>query len=373
MQVGEVREALSPKPARVLVAARLGWGRSLGRPELRCLSATAVSLRGTHAGSRVDIRVSCRLMRVLVTGAAGFIGSAVVRTLLQSSNDFVTSVVAFDSLVRTGSWTAIGTDAEAPSLVRVQGDVRDVAAMRRACLGVDAVVHCAAESSVDASFERAPDFQSVNIDGTRAVAEAALAADVTTLIHFSTDEVYGEILTGAASETAQLRPTNPYAQSKAESELALAKVLTCSDVRLIILRPSNNYGPWQVADNLIPRFVTLLSSGLRAPLYGSGQQRRCWVHVHDTARAVKHLLQDSDAYGVYNIGGEELTNQTVVQHILDRLGLDWSWIDRVADRPVHDARYCNDDRRLRSGGFGRIINFAAEIPAVIDHYRSSLN
>ena len=141
-------------------------------------------------------------------------------------------------------------------------------------------------------------------------------------------------------------------------------------MRLIILRPSNNYGPWQVPDNLIPRFITLLAAGHKAPLYGSGHQRRCWVHVDDTARAVWTLVKRSEASGIFNIGGEELVNRQVVQAILNHLELDWSMVETVQDRVVHDRRYANHESRLRSLGYVRERRFADEIGELVQHYRN---
>ena len=309
-------------------------------------------------------------MRLVVTGAAGFIGSALVRSVVSSRVGDSYSIVAFDSLIRTKSWAAIDAIEAGAPIELVQGDILESTSIRDACRGADAVVHCAAETSVDASFEQGTRFHRANVEGSRQVAQAALAEGVRAFVHFSTDEVYGEVLHGNVPETAQLRPTNPYSQSKAAAEAAVFEVFKGTDVRVIVVRPSNNYGPWQTADNLIPRFVTLMSTGQRAPLYGSGEQSRCWVHVDDTVRAVMTLLEDSAAEGIFNIGGEELSNQRVVQHLLDQLDLDWSWVEHVEGRPVHDARYSNDEARLRSMGYERTRRFVDEIGAVVAHYRS---
>ncbi|MBU6279786.1 MAG: NAD-dependent epimerase/dehydratase family protein [Actinomycetales bacterium] len=312
-------------------------------------------------------------MRVVVTGAAGFIGSALVRHFLRpdgaSAHPAGIQVVGLDSLIRTGSWSALGQVQEHDSLSLIASSILDSRAVAEAVADADVVIHCAAETSVDASFVRVDDFIKTNVAGTHAVLSAAETAGVDTFIHFSTDEVYGPIAQGSAQETRDANPTNPYARSKAQAEAVIMESEGLSGMRVVVVRPSNNYGPWQVADNLIPRFVTKIVRGERVPIYGSGEQRRCWVHVEDTVAAVSTLIGNGEARGVFNIAGEELSNLDVTSHILRCLNADWSVVEHVPGRPVNDARYCNDDSKLQSLGYSRRRCFGEEIPAVVEHYR----
>ena len=313
-------------------------------------------------------------MRVLVTGGAGFIGSAVIRNLLKGARDSrignSLGVIAFDSLARLGSWESLAEFTSHPRLNCITGDIRDESAVIRACSDIDAVVHCAAETSVDASFERSPDFADTNVAGTESVLSAAMAAGAQTFIHFSTDEVYGERLEGSSTEDHPFAPTNPYSLSKAAAEGIIATTAKQNaQVRFVVVRPSNNYGPWQFPDNLIPKFVTLLAQGTQVPLYGNGEHRRCWIHVDDTADAVKMLLHNPTARGAYNLAGEEMSNRSVVDELLRHMGMDWSYVDHVTGRATHDRRYCNDESKIMRLGYVRRRVFAEEIRQVVEHYR----
>ncbi|MBU6279599.1 MAG: NAD-dependent epimerase/dehydratase family protein [Actinomycetales bacterium] len=313
-------------------------------------------------------------MRILVTGGAGFIGSAVIRNLLNSSQQIKTNdcvqVIALDSLTRTGSWAALAELDSHPWLRFVTADIRDAAALQLACRNIDAVVHCAAETSVDASFNRSPDFADTNVAGTESVLSAALAAGAQTFLHFSTDEVYGERLEGSSTEDHPFAPTNPYSLSKAAAEgIIVSAANQNAQVRFVVVRPSNNYGPWQFPDNLIPKFVTLLAQGTQVPLYGDGEHRRCWMHVDDTADAVRLLLHNPSAQGAYNLAGEEMSNRMVVDELLRQTGMDWSYVDHVTGRATHDRRYCNDESKIMRLGYVRRRVFVEEIGQVVEHYR----
>lgn len=330
--------------------------------------ASLVVLRGLGGGASEGVHV-----RVVVTGAAGFIGSAIVRGLLQSSKMLVstsnTEVLAFDSLKRTGTWSSLKPVEQSPFLTLIQADIMDDSVLRPAMLNADVVIHCAAETSVDASFSRTYEFIRTNVAGTDSVITAAAWAGVGTFIHFSTDEVYGPVEHGYADEERSPQPTNPYSQSKLDSEMVVFRRAAGTKMRTVVVRPSNNYGPWQFPDNLIPKFVNLIVCGKKAPLYGTGEHRRCWVHVDDTVSAVSMLIRREESHGIFNIGGEELSNVQVVGHILRCLDRDWSSIEHVTDRLVNDVRYCNDESKLRDLGYMRQRDFTELIPEVVQHYR----
>ncbi|MFJ6636860.1 dTDP-glucose 4,6-dehydratase [Streptomyces sp. NPDC091376] len=319
-------------------------------------------------------------MKLLVTGGAGFIGSHFVRSVLSlamssqlSEYPRVSSVTVLDTLTYAGNLANLRTVEDHPLLRFVHGDIRDVQLVEALLPGHDAVVHCAAESHVDRSIAAGGDFVSTNVLGTQTLLEAAVRTGITTFLHVSTDEVYGSIVTGSWSEEQPLAPSSPYSASKAASDmLALAYHRTHGlDVR--ITRCSNNYGPHQHPEKLIPRFLTSLLLGGTVPLYGDGHQVRDWLHVEDHCRALWLVLQGGRPGEIYHIGGgTELTNRQLTQRLLDACGVDWDRVEHVPDRKGHDVRYSLDWSKLRRElGFRPLYLFKEGLNETIAWYRDN--
>ncbi|MDX2561489.1 dTDP-glucose 4,6-dehydratase [Streptomyces sp. TX20-6-3] len=287
-------------------------------------------------------------MRLLVTGGAGFIGSHYVRTLLDGGYEGYEDahVTVLDLLTYAGNRDNL--PAGHPRLDFVRGDIRDLPLLMDLLPGHDAVVHFAAESHVDRSLEAAADFVHTNVLGTQTLLEACLRTGVPRVVHISTDEVYGSITEGSWTEDRPLLPNTPYAASKAAAEMIARSYWRTHGLDLSVTRCSNNYGPYQHPEKLIPLFVTNLLEGRPVPLYGDGRNVREWLHVDDHCRAVQLVLTRGRTGEVYNVGGgNEQTNIQVTERLLDLCDADASLIRRVADRKGHDLRYSIDETKIR--------------------------
>ncbi len=293
-------------------------------------------------------------MRVLVTGGAGFIGSHYVRTMLTGGFPGFgdARVTVLDKLSYAGSTRNLAPVADHPGLRFVRADICEPGELAGIVPGHDYVVNFAAETHVDRSIGSAAPFVATNVAGVQHLAQACLDAGVRCLVHVSTDEVYGSVPAGSADEDAPIRPTSPYAASKAAGELlALAYARTHGlDVR--ITRGCNAYGPYQYPEKLIPLFVTSLIEGRQVPLYGDGGNIRNWLHAEDHCAGIQTALTRGEPGGVYNLGGgSELTNNELTGLLLERCGAGRDMVRRVADRKAHDFRYSIDDTRLRGLGY----------------------
>ncbi|WP_371578380.1 dTDP-glucose 4,6-dehydratase [Streptomyces sp. NBC_01314] len=312
-------------------------------------------------------------MRIMVTGGAGFIGSHYVRTLLLGGypgSDSV-SVTVLDNLTYAGNRANLPPSH--PRLDFVRGDVCDPSLLRELLPGHDAVVHFAAESHVDRSLVSAGEFIRTNVGGTHAVLDAALATGVPRAVHISTDEVYGSIDHGSWTEESPLLPNSPYAASKAAADLVARSYFRTYGLDVSITRCSNNYGPYQHPEKLIPLFVTHLLEGRTVPLYGTGDNRREWLHVDDHCRAVHRVLLGGRAGEVYNIGsGSEYSNLSVTERLVELCDADRSAIRYVTDRKGHDRRYALDDTKIREElGYAPAISFVDGLADTVDWYRSN--
>jgi dTDP-glucose 4,6-dehydratase len=284
-------------------------------------------------------------VRVLVTGGAGFIGSHYVRSLLGGAYPAYADaeVVVLDLLTYAGTLTNLEPFTDDRRLRFVRGDIRDAGVVTEVMTGADVVVHFAAESHVDRSIAGAADFVSTNVVGTQVLLQAALESGVSRFVHVSTDEVYGSIDEGAWPETHPLEPNSPYSASKAGSDLLARSYHRTHGLPVCITRCSNNYGPHQFPEKVIPLFVTNLLDGKKVPLYGDGLNVRDWLHVDDHCRGIQLVAEKGRDGEVYNIGGgTELTNKELTLRLLAAVGADESMIEPVADRKGHDRRYCVD-------------------------------
>lgn len=292
--------------------------------------------------------------KVLVTGGAGFIGSHYVRTLLgEGYSGFEPGhVTVLDKLTYAGNLANLAPVQDDPRLAFVQGDICDRELLSELMPRHDVVVHFAAESHVDRSIESGADFVMTNVVGTQALLEAALQARVARFLHVSTDEVYGSIEQGSWTEEWPLQPNSPYSAAKAGSDLFARAYARTHGMDVVITRCSNNYGPYQFPEKVIPLFVTNLMDGLTVPLYGDGGNIRDWLHVDDHCRGIQTALVHGDAGEIYNIGGgTELTNKELTGKLLQATGRDWQSVRQVPDRLGHDRRYSLDDAKLRALGY----------------------
>jgi dTDP-glucose 4,6-dehydratase len=281
---------------------------------------------------------------VLVTGGAGFIGSNLVRLLLAETDHQVT---VLDALTYAGHRLNL---RGLPRPVRfVRGDVANRADVRRALAGADAVVHLAAESHVDRSIRDPTPFVRTNVLGTQVLLDEARARGVRRFVHVSTDEVYGALgPTGMFSEHSPLRPSSPYAASKAGADLLVLACHRTHGLPAVVTRCTNNFGPYQFPEKLIPLAILRARERRPVPVYGNGLQVRDWIHVEDHCRALLRVLEAGRPGEVYNVGAnQERTNREVVLAILDLVGAPRDLLTSVPDRPGHDFRYALDASKLR--------------------------
>ncbi|GAB2964826.1 dTDP-glucose 4,6-dehydratase [Nonomuraea fastidiosa] len=307
-------------------------------------------------------------MRILVTGGAGFIGSCYVRTLAERGEHQLT---VLDKLTYAGNLANL-----APAEGRytfVHGDICDARLVGKLMAEHDQVVHFAAESHVDRSISDAGDFVRTNVTGTYTLLAAAVEHGLQTFVHVSTDEVYGSIAEGSWTEEEPLAPSSPYSASKASADLlALAYHRTHGlDVR--VTRCSNNYGPYQYPEKIIPLFVTRLLDGGTVPLYGDGMNARDWLHVSDHVAGIELVRQGGRPGEVYNIGGgTELTNRELTGRLLAACGAGWDRVEFVEDRKGHDRRYSVDDRKIRRElGYRPAVDFEKGLAETVAWYRDN--
>jgi dTDP-glucose 4,6-dehydratase len=284
---------------------------------------------------------------LLVTGGCGFIGSNFVRHVLASDPDAV--VLNFDCLTYAGNLANLADLADHPRYRFVKGDVTDRDAVRSAMgNGVSGVIHFAAESHVDRSIQDSGPFVRTNVLGTQVLLDAAREFKVAKFVQVSTDEVYGSLgPTGAFTETTPLAPSSPYSASKAGADLLVLSYAHTFGLPAVITRCSNNYGPYQFPEKLIPLFITNLMRDEPVPVYGDGLQVRDWIHVRDHCAAVERVWRSGRVGEVYNIGGRsEKANIELTNALLDLLGKPRTLIRHVQDRPGHDRRYAIDCSKI---------------------------
>jgi dTDP-glucose 4,6-dehydratase len=303
-------------------------------------------------------------MRLLVCGGAGFIGSNFVRQRLAEHGD---EVVVLDKLTYAGRRENLaGLDAEL-----IVAGIEDAAAVRGAVEGADAVVNFAAETHVDRSIAQPDAFVQTHAVGTWVLLEAVREAGVR-YVHVSTDEVYGSIDEGTFTESSPLAPSSPYSATKAGADLLVASYFHTYGTEALICRGSNNYGPYQYPEKLIPLMVLNALHGDRLPVYGDGMQVRNWIYVEDFAAGIGHTLAHGVPGEVYNVGGpDECANLDVVRRIIELTGGDDSLIEYVTDRPGHDRRYSLSSDKVRALGWEPEVRFAEGLERTVAWYRDN--
>lgn len=307
--------------------------------------------------------------RIMVTGGAGFIGSNFIRRVLADPAADI-EVVNFDAMTYAGVRATVEELDRDARHVFVRGDIRHADQVGAAMDGIDQVVHFAAESHVDRSIEGPSVFLTTNVVGTGVLLEAARQAGVQRFLHVSTDEVYGSVATGFPDESAVLRPSSPYSSSKAGSDLLVLSYHATHDMDVVVTRCTNNYGPYQYPEKVIPLFVTNLIDGSSVPLYGDGRNERDWLHVDDHCAALQLVLERGTSGEVYNIGADaQLPNIELTHRILKEFDLGHDHIDRVADRPGHDLRYAVDSTKVRDLGWRPLHSFDVRLGETVQWYR----
>jgi dTDP-glucose 4,6-dehydratase len=311
------------------------------------------------------------MVEVLVTGGAGFIGSNFVRYALAQHPDW--RVTTLDKLTYAGRRENLHDVIENPRHTFVHGDIADAPVSAPLVERAEVVVHFAAETHVDRSIMAAGEFIRTDVEGTFVLLEAARRAPrLRRFVQISTDEVYGSVATGASRETDELKPRNPYAASKAGADRLAYSYWATYEVPVIVTRASNNYGPYQFPEKVIPLFVTNAIDDIPVPLYGDGRNVRDWLHVTDHCRAIDLLIDDAVNGEVYNIGGgNDVMNVDLTHRILDVLKKPASLIKPVADRPGHDRRYCVDTTKLRAAGWQPQVPFEQGLRETIEWYRGN--
>jgi dTDP-glucose 4,6-dehydratase len=311
------------------------------------------------------------MVKVLVTGGAGFIGSNFVRYALATHADW--HVTTLDKLTYAGRLENLESVKDHPRHRFVQGDVADAAVSAPLVRDSDVVVHFAAETHVDRSIRNAGEFIKTDVYGTFVLLEAAREnPTLRRFIQISTDEVYGSVPEGSSRETDELRPRNPYSASKAGADRLAYSYWATYHVPVIVTRASNNYGPNQFPEKIIPLFITNLIDDIPVPLYGDGQNERDWLHVDDHCRGVDLLIDQGLSGEVYNIGGgNQVKNVDLTHRILELVGKPTSLIKPVADRPGHDRRYSLDTGKLESLGWKPLERFEDALAKTVAWYREN--
>ncbi|MEI6701863.1 MAG: dTDP-glucose 4,6-dehydratase [Actinomycetota bacterium] len=313
-------------------------------------------------------------MRILLTGVAGFIGSRFTELLLAQADELGWSdIVLLDALTYSGRMENLEGVLQDPRIKFVHGSINDAELVDELMVGTHSVVHFAAESHVDRSIAGAQPFFVTNVLGTQQLLESARRGGVTKFVHVSTDEVYGSIAEGSWSEDHLLEPNSPYSASKAGSDLAALAYHSTFGLDVSVTRCSNNYGPRQFPEKVIPLFVSNLVDGKKVPLYGDGMNIRDWLHVDDHCQGILLVLSGGRPGEIYNIGGgTELTNRELTTRLLDLCGVGEEMIERVADRLGHDRRYSVDCTKIRTElGYVPNVSFDQGLAETVQWYRDN--
>jgi dTDP-glucose 4,6-dehydratase len=310
-------------------------------------------------------------MRVLVTGGAGFIGSNFVEMALTDQFPNISSVIVLDKLTYAGKLSNLAKVSSHSKFEFTLGDICDVELVNDLAGRVDAIINFAAESHVDRSIEDSSEFIRTNVLGTQVLLDAAKKHKVKKFVQVSTDEVYGSILEGSWDEDQPLLPNSPYSASKAAADLLVRAYFVTHGLNVNITRCSNNFGPRQDPEKLIPNFIFKITQGLKLPVYGDGLNVRDWLYVEDHCKGIYLALTKGISGEIYNIGGgTELTNIELTKKLLALMGKDDSYIDFVEDRLGHDRRYSVNCSKIENLGYKPNVAFDNNLKSTLDWYLS---
>ena len=306
-------------------------------------------------------------MKIFVTGGAGFIGSNFIRYILNKYPKY--KIVNYDKLTYAGNPDNLRDIEKNPGYKFIKGDICDFKLVNKSLRGSDIIVNFAAETHVDRSILNADEFIKTAVNGTFSLLEAARANKIKKFVHISTDEVYGSILKGSFTEKSPLAPNSPYSAAKASSDMLVRSYFVTYGLPSIITRCSNNYGPYQYPEKVIPLFVTNAIDDMPLPLYGDGKNVRDWLYVLDHCRGIDIAMRKGKNGEVYNIGGGvEMTNIELTKKILAMTGKPVTLIKKVADRPGHDRRYSIDCSKLAKLGYKPLYTFEQAIKETVKWY-----
>lgn len=304
---------------------------------------------------------------ILVTGGCGFIGSNFIRHFIHK---YDYNIVNLDKLTYCGNLENLEDIEDNPKYKFVRGDICDSGILNEVVGKSDAIINFAAESHVDNSLHNPSEFLTTNILGTMNLLQVARRYKIKRFLQVSTDEVYGSIVEGAADENAILNPSSPYSVSKAAADLLIKSYITTYSLPALITRSTNNYGPYQYPEKLIPKFITNLFIGEKVPLYGDGMNVRDWIYVQDNCEAIDFIFHNGEIGEIYNIGGNnQRTNLEITKLVLDLMGKDENYIKYVADRPGHDRRYSVDSTKISELGWMPKFNFEEGMKTTVDWYK----
>jgi len=308
-------------------------------------------------------------VNIFVTGGAGFIGSNYVRHVLSTTDD---EVAVYDALTYAGNLSTLRDVDDNPRYRFVKGNICDPGTLEEAMAGHDAVVHFAAESHVDRSIAGPDDFVNTNCFGTNIVMDTARRLEMGRVVHIGTDEVYGSVEVGSSKETDPLEPRSPYSASKAGSDLIALSYHHTYGLPVTVTRCTNNSGPFQFPEKVIPLFVTNVLDGGKMPLYGDGLNERDWLYVDDHCAGVQLVLHHGQPGEIYNIGaGNETPNRVLVDKLLALLGAGEESVQYVPDRLGHDRRYSVDITKITELGWRKTRSLDEALAETVDWYRSN--
>lgn len=310
------------------------------------------------------------MKKLLITGGCGFIGSNFVRRFLKGNPDW--SVRNLDKLTYAGNLENTKEHEGSERYEFLQGDICDPKVVVEAVSGVDAIIHFAAETHVDRSIDDPDAFLLTNVLGTKNLLDAALKAKIERFVHISTDEVYGSLREGSAAEDWPMAPNSPYSASKASGDLFVRSYWKTYNYPAIIVRSTNNYGPFQYPEKVIPLFVTNLFEGKKVPLYGSGENMRDWIFVEDNCKALELVFHKGTPGEAYNVGGgNEISNLELTHQILQKLGKGKDMIQPVEDRLGHDFRYSVKIDKVKALGYMPDYSFEKGLETTVEWYRNN--
>jgi dTDP-glucose 4,6-dehydratase len=312
-------------------------------------------------------------MHVLITGGAGFIGSHFTEMAMNGSFPKIDKITVLDKLTYAGKLENLSSIKSNSNFKFVKGDICDSKILKSLAEGLDAVINFAAESHVDRSILDSGPFIETNIRGTQILLDFVKEYSIQRFIQISTDEVYGSISSGSWDEHQPLKPNSPYAASKASADLLALSYFKTYGLNICITRSSNNFGPRQDVEKLIPSFISRLLQGGKVPLYGDGQNVRDWLFVKDNCRAIYTVFEKGLPGEIYNIGGgEEFTNLELTKKILSLMNKDENMIDFVTDRLGHDYRYSVDFNKIKLIGYSAELNFENNLTDTIKWYKKNI-